>query len=158
MATNNEKTTPVVEKDTVDTTPPVIDPATDSNVAAPSSTENETPPVEDDAPEVEQVEVSESMKRAELDDVAAEAGLASVKSYKDKATVVDAINRVRAGADVNAVNEELAPSVDDSGDKVEVTILAPFYDLEGKATRYAGTTYQTTQARASELRGRKLVK
>lgn len=129
-------------------------PTTDVAQSAATTEENQTA-AETDAPEVK-----ESMKRNELNAIATEAGLANVSKYKDKAAVVSAIERVRAGEDVAAIDAELAPVEDDkeADANVEVEVAAPFYDLQTDRNRSAGETYKTTEARANELRGRSLVK
>lgn len=135
----------------------------EANTAAANNTSLDGSPVgvaqgnEDDA---EVVEVSESMKRAELNAVATDAGLTNVSKYNDKATVVTAIERVRAGEDATAVDAELAPAPADDSEaaSVEVEVTAAFYDMKTLSNRSVGDKYQTTEERATELRGRKLVK
>lgn len=158
--------------------PTVVPPVSDKNVADPNvddsditeTEDNVTPPangaaaqapVNDDAPandEPEKVEVKESMKRDELNAIATEEGLANASKYKDKAAVVAAVERVRAGEDAGIVDGDVTPVVEDSGATVEVEVINPFYDLEEKKNRTAGTKYTTTETRASELRGHKLIK
>lgn len=133
----------------------------EANAAAANDTSLDGTPVgvaQGDDTEV--VEVKASMKRAELNDIAAEAGLTNVSSYKDRATVVTAIERVLAGEGAEAVDAELAPVEDDdeAAASVEVEVTASFYDMKTNASRSVGDKYKTTEERASELRGRKLVK
>lgn len=125
---------------------------------APVNDDAETPATEDEAPAVEPTEVKESMKREELNTIAAQEGLASASKYKDKAAVVEAVERVRAGADAAEVDAELAPVVEDTGDRTQVEASAPFYDLQGKKYRKAGEKFSTSATRAGELRGLKLIK
>lgn len=135
----------------------------EANEAAVNNTSLDGTPVgvaqgnEDDA---EVVEVSASMKRAELDGIATEAGLTNVSSYKDKATVVTAIERVRAGGNAEAIDAELAPVADsdEAAETVEVEVTGAFYDMKTQTNRGVGDKYKTTEERATELRGRKLVK
>lgn len=142
--------------------PPVADPATP---AAPSTEENATPPVENGAAaqapvndEPAPVEVKESMKRAELDAVALEAGLTNVTTYKDKAAVVAAIERVRGGEDANVVDEELKPVVNSGEANVEIEVTTPFFDADQNVPRRAGAKYMVTEERAAKLRGLNLAK
>lgn len=128
--------------------PPVADPATSD----PAQVQNDT------STEPEQVEVKEGMKRAELDAVAVEAGLTNVSTYKDKAVVVAAVERVRAGEDASVVDKELTPVVDNGSSDVEVEVVSPFYDVEVKTYRKAGDKYKTSETRAGSLRSGKLVK
>lgn len=39
-----------------------------------------------------------------------------------------------------------------------VEVINPFYDLQGKVTRGVGDVFKTTETRAAELRGHKLIK
>lgn len=125
---------------------------------APVNDEPEAPATDDKAAAVEPTEVKESMKREELNTIAAQEGLASASKYKDKAAVVEAVERVRAGADAAEVDAELAPVVEDTGSRTEVEASAPFYDLQGKKYRKAGDKFSTSATRAGELRGLKLIK
>lgn len=176
-----EPTTPAPEAPTTNppNDPTVVAQPTDKNVADPNVNDSDitettddtvTPPAQgaaaqapvndeqagDDEPE--KVAVKESMKRAELDAVATEEGLANASKYKDKAAVVAAVERVRAGEVATDVDTELTPVVDNGGDTVEVEVINPFYDLQANKNRNAGVKYKTTETRASELRGHKLVK
>jgi hypothetical protein len=51
----------------------------------------------------------EDHNRAELNKLAADAGLTNAEKYPNKPAVANAINRVRAGEDPAAVDAELAP-------------------------------------------------
>lgn len=179
---STEPTTPAPAAPTTNPAndPTIVPPTTDKNVADPSVNDsditkttddsvapqaqgaaaqapvNDDPTPADDA--VEPTEVKESMKREELNTIAAQEGLASASKYKDKAAVVEAVERVRAGADAAEVDAELAPEVEDTGDRTQVEASAPFYDLQGKKYRKAGEKFSTSATRAGELRGLKLIK
>lgn len=56
------------------------------------------------------------------------------------------------------VEEPKAPVEKATNGKVDVEVANPFYDLEGNKNRKAGEAYQTTEKRAAELRGLKLIK
>ena len=155
--TNPENDPTVVPPQTEDTTttPPV------EGAAAQTPVNDDPAPADENNDEPEQSElpeVKESMKRADLDAIAADEGLTNVSKYKDKAAVVAALERVRAGEDASTVDEELTPVVNNGGGDVEVEVVSPFYDLQVKTQRQPGDKYKTTETRASELRGHKLIK
>lgn len=138
-------------------TPAVADPATSADENTTAAVDNGTAQVAA-TEEVEKPEVKESMKRDELNAIATEEGLTNVSTYKDKAAVVAAVERVRAGEDASVVDEELTPVVDNGTGDVEVEVANPFYDLEAKKHRKAGDSYKTTESRAAKLRGLNLLK
>lgn len=179
---NKQTTEPSAPTTNPENNPTVVPPVTDKNVADPNvndsditeTDDNVTPPAQgaaaqapvndepeapaDDNNEPEKVEVKESMKRVELDAIATEEGLTNASKYKDKSVVVAAVERVRAGEDASVVDEELTPVVNNGGGDVEVEVVNPFFDLEVKTQRKPGDKYKTTETRASELRGHKLIK
>lgn len=153
-------TTPAAPTTNPANEPTVVPPVTDKNVADPNVDDSditETPADQLDQ-QPEQVEVKESMKRAELDAVAAEAGLTNASKYKDKAAVVAAVERVRGGEVATDVDTELTPVVPPAGADNEVEAISPFFDLTAKTARVAGDKFKVTETRAAELRGHKLIK
>jgi len=57
----------------------------------------------------------------------------------------------------------VTPPIEESDDEeiattVDVEVTAPFYDMKTQANRGVGDKYKTTEARATELRGRSLIK
>lgn len=153
-------TTPAAPTTNPENNPTVVPPVTDKNVADPNVDDSDITETENDdtTNQPEQVEVNTSMKRDALNAVAVEAGLTNVSKYKTKDDVVSAVERVRAGEDASAVDEELTPVVAQAGATTEVEAVNPFYDLEGKTTRKAGDKFKVTETRAAELRGHKLIK
>ena len=86
---------------------------------------------------------SEDYKRGELDKMAEDLGLVDAKNYTNKPAVADAINRVNGGEDATAVNAELAPSGDDSGDSPEAKPAAPASDAPSSTD--AGTRHTASR-------------
>ena len=155
-------TTPAAPTTNPANDPTVVPPVTDKNVADPNVDDSEITKTDDhvdDEPEQpEQVEVKESMKRAELDAIATEAGLTNASKYKDKAAVVAAVERVRAGEAASDVDTDVTPVVSPAGADNEVEAISPFFDLTAKTARVAGDKFKVTETRAAELRGHKLIK
>lgn len=162
-------TTPTAPNTNPANEPTVVPPADDSQApvapeggAAAQAPVNDdpTPPADDQSgsQEPEKIEVKESMKRPELDAVAVEEGLTNASKYKDKAAVVAAVERVRAGEVASDVDTELTPVAPVTGADVEVEAAGPFFDLIAKATRKTGDKFKVTETRAAELRGHKLIK
>jgi hypothetical protein len=83
-----------------------------------------------------------------VDPAAATTGATTVKTATTDTTT----------AATTAAKPATKPAAAPKAAKVEVTVAAPFYDLKASKTRKVGETYSTSEARATELRGRKLVK